>query len=182
MRAPPGASPAGKCRGLGPAPLLHWRNPKRALSFWPVLCTRTSLLSAAWQKKNAADKYSQGRRKAAQTNICAPSPALGWKENRACKMLGPSCSAKARSLWRHPSPDSDFYSWHVGKLPLSSPCATTVPQPPGANLKHSRFPYKVIQLYGWGSYLLSQPPQKRIVRDPVICVVLQLLVLNNYLT
>lgn len=111
-------------RGLGPAPLLHLGKAKRALSFWPVLCTRTSLLSAACQKENIAGKYLQGRRKAAQIDICAPSPALGWKENRVCKMLGPCRSAKA--LWRDLSPDSDFYSWHVGKPPLSPP----VPSPP----------------------------------------------------
>lgn len=92
------------------------------LSFWPLRCTRTSLLAAAWQKENVADKYLQGRRKAAQIDVCVPSPALGWEENRACKMLGPSCSAKAKALWRDLSPDSDFYSWHVGKPPLSPPC------------------------------------------------------------
>lgn len=113
-----GASPAGKCRGLGPAPLLHLEECKES--------TRTSVLSAAWRKENVADKYSRGRRKAAQIDICALSPALGWKENRACKMLGPSCPAKAKALWRDPSPDSDLYSWHVGTLPLSSP----VPSPP----------------------------------------------------
>lgn len=154
------------------------------LSFWPVRCTRTSLLAAAWQKENVADKYLQGRRKAAQIDVCAPSPALGWEENRACKMLGPSCSAKAKALWRDLSPDGDFYSWHVGKPPLSPPVPLPPPcsQPPGTDLKRRRFPHQVIQLYGWGSYLLFQPPQNRIVRDQIICVVLQLLVLNNYLT